>query len=364
MYTPRTDINAEVALVQALTNARTASGMFQWDAIETAVAPGTPLGAFLARMDTEFLGASGAQGEYSLARTVREALAQGRAAANDDARGVAKQGVEKPLLVALALGMNAELRLAGDAARGGQWVRAGRAWDRAAAYLSGLHGNLGTRSTTAANGVWGASPSTLTDENMAERNLALLVRGRQGIDARSVRTVVETAAQARTYVLKYYFLSVLYYAYQVRTTLAMMGDPTKVYVEGRNFFEGLVLPSLGRSDAEVVRQARQRWRSDPRALDRADVLRDAVTLLVLTLRPAVEALAAANASDRQETLGLLTGAVDTLDEALAAGRQDPMPLRARLIEAGTRADGNDAAGAAMLARQVLDALAALAAPAS
>ncbi|MBI5517036.1 MAG: hypothetical protein HY909_24855 [Deltaproteobacteria bacterium] len=361
MYTPRTDIDAEVALVAALTNARTASGMFQWDAIDTAVAPTAPLGAFLARLDQEFLGASGAQGEYALTRTVREALVRGRAATTDDARGIAKQGVEKPLLVALGLGVTSELRLARAAAREGQWVRASRAWDRAAAYLSGLHGNLGTRSSTSANGVWGASVMTLTDENMAERTLALLVRGRAGLDARSVRTVVETSAEASAYVTKYYFLSGLNYAHEVRATLAMMRDATKVFAEGRYFFEGVVLPNHGRSDAEAVRAARARWRGEPSALDRAEVLRDSAALYALGLRPAVEALASADASARQETLALLSGTVDALDEALGAAGQDVPALRARLVEARTRADAGDGAAAATLARAVLDAIQGLAA---
>lgn len=337
-YTPRTSVEAERATVAAVANVRTLAGTYTWDAIATAAAPGTPVARLLTDADAVSLGAM-AQGDYSLDRMFRDGLALGRMATTDDARGVAKQPVEKSLLVALALSTQASLREAAVEARAGRWAEASAQWDRAAAWFQGLESNATTRSSTAANGVWGAGVTTLASENMAARIVETLVRGRMAVDARSQRTVVETAAGLEVYLTKYFFLSVINYGYEVPVAVAAMRPTEKVMWEGRAFVEGVVLPFFGASADAPVAALRARWRGPAAMVDRATTVRElAAVYAALATRWSAEA-ATAQESDRLAAVARVTATLDVLSEALTHAGADTAALRARAVMARDAASG-------------------------
>jgi hypothetical protein len=337
-YTPRTSVEAERATVATVATLRTLAGTYTWDAIATMAAPGTPVAQMLVDADRVSLGAM-AQGEYSLDRMFREGLAQGRTAANDEARAVAKQPVEKSLLVALGLSTQAALRGAAAEARAGRWAEASAHWDRAAAWFQGLESNATTRSSTAANGAWGAGVATLSRENMAARIVETLVRGRMAVDARSQRTVVETAAGLEVYLTKYFLLSVVNYGYEVPVAVAATRPTDKLMWEGRAFVEGVVLPFFGASADAPVAALRARWRGPAAMVDRATTVRElAAVYAALVARWSSEA-ASADELDRLAAVARISATLDVLAEALTHAGNDMAALRARAVMARDAATG-------------------------
>lgn len=356
MYSATTNVETEKTEVTTIGQIRMLAGMYQWDTIDTMAAPSTPVGLLLSRIDRAYFGENAATSEYSLERTFRNGLAAGRNATDDNARQIAKQYVEKSLLVLLELAMHSELRNAIEQALAGCWINAREHWDRAAVYYSGLDGNFRSRSMTTIPNVWGDGTSMLTDENMGSHTVELLGRGLTAIQGTSARTVNLLANELTVYTTKYFFLSALNYGHQVQTAVTMGTNPDKPRAEGTMFFEGLVLAHFARSNSTAVANARARWRGSPMNITRLAVLRDSGSLYSELTASAINTFLTGNDNERWSSIARIGATVDVLDEALTYSGQNVATLRDTLATARSQLQENNTSAAASSLRQVQTAI--------
>jgi hypothetical protein len=359
-YTATTDVTVQMQLVASINALRERIGMQQFDMVD-AMAPATsPVGQLLTRLDARFIGANAASVDYSLDRMFRTAVMQGRMATTEDQRAVAEERAEKSLLVALELAMHVELDEAVEEAIEGDYDHARRNFDAAAAYFTGLQSKYESRSTTMVQNVWGMGNSRLTDENLSDRVIEHLVRGRAAVDQMSRRTVIERASTLIVYTSKYYFVSSLNYASAIQTRLASMMSVAGPQAEGGTFYEGVLLPYFGAMPSAAATTARARWRGMPAEITRTAVLRDSGALYGELATASLNGFATADENHRWQAIARVRAIVDVLDEALPFARQDLAMLRTRLDTASMRADANDAAGALMLLNEVQASIATVA----
>lgn len=361
MYTTTTDVSAQEALVGEVATARMRAGMFQFAEIDAQAGASSPIGRMLSAVDTAYLGTNASSNPNSLERTFRNGLAAGMSATTDDARSVAKQYVEKSLLVALELAMHIELNAAAEHARYGRWAQVREHWDAAALLFTGLEERFRNRSTTMVMGIWGPGTSMITDENLADRTIELLARGPAAIDAMARRTLLETTSALVVYTSKTFYLSGLNYAAQIESRLAMMMGTDVARAEGGTYYQGVLLAFHAQSTTAAANMARTRWTTGPIAdLTLLNVIRDSGALYAEMNAQAVADYASASDDDRAITRARLTATVDVLDEALAFAGQDVAMLRQTLVLAGTRSASGDHAGAAALLSEVENAITAVA----
>ncbi len=363
-YAVTSDVASTTALVREIGELRALAEMHSFPAIDARLQPTSDVGVLLTRMDRRFNGADGAAGAAGLERRLRDGIAAGRATMDALVSSVAEEATDKSLLVTLALAMIDEIQQATADVRAANWASAASHWDRAAVWFTGLEPKFRSRSTTSIPNVWGPGTSALSNENLADRTIALLVDGRGALTAQSRGAAIEIAERTRWYLSKYFFLASVAYGNIVETAAA--GTNTDVArMEGGTFFEGVTLPIIdGSAATTAVTSSRARWNGGtmPGAVTRLSVVRDAAQLHVDALGGPVSAYAGTSIDD--ETRAVLRARLDTTlaifaDPLTLAGR-DPVALRARIASAAAQSQAGDHAGAAAALVDVLDGLRAVA----
>lgn len=364
-YTPKSPVNMVAEMSDAVDAVEEPAEEHEFMTAAAGLQPGMRVPQWLSQLDAEFSGDAAGAGPHTLQGAIRDALARWRMAPND---AVTQTGtgetVEKTLDTARVLSMHSELRAALTAVDAGDWTNARARWDRAAAWFATLETDYQRRSDTAASGVWGPGSSAITDENLAARNVDLLARGAQLLDAHAADNARDTARQLLVYSTKFAFLSAVNYGSVFEARAAVMGELEYPRSEGGALFEGVVIPfharaAAGTPLAMTVSAARARWAFGVTAATgptRLAVIRDGGALYAALTADGVSAYATATDAARAATRSTLRGVVDTLDEALAYARQDPAALRAKITSAEARSTAGDHAGAATLLRDVQTAL--------
>lgn len=367
-YAPRTPVSMVTQMSDAVDAVEDPAEEQEFMTAAAGLQPGMRVPQWLSALDGEFSGDAAGAGPNTLQGAIRDALARWRMAPMDASiRTGTAETLEKTLDVGRLLSMHSELRGALTAIDAGDWANARARWDRAAAWFSTLEADYQRRSDTTATGVWGPGSNAITDENLATRTVDLLARGAQLVDARAADNARDTARQLLVYSTKFAFLSAVNYSTVFETRVAMMGDLEYPRAEGGALFEGVVTPFHGRAAAGTpvamtVATARTRWAFGATAAtgpSRLAVIRDSGALYAALTADGVTNYATATDAARASTRSTLRGVVDTLDEALAFARQDPVMLRAKITTAEARSTAGDHAGAATLLREVQTGLDAI-----
>ncbi len=368
-YTARTSVASIATLRVEIGEVSEHAEMKHFADAETMLRAGMPVATWLSGLDAAYANDAMGTGASTLQGMTRAALARWRAAPMDDAIATGVSEVlEKALVVGHLLSMHTEVRATLTAIDANDWTSARAHWDAAAAWYVGLDTTFGRRSDTTVPNVWGAGMNNVTDENLATRTTELLTRGAALLDARGAVNARDVARQLLVYSTKHAFLSAINYANVFETRAAMMGDLEYPRAEGGMLFEGVIMPfparaAQGTPVATAASTARARWAFGVTAAQgptRLSTVRDSAALYALLTADGVTNYVTASDADRAATRSTLRGTVDTLDEALAFASQNPADLRMKLIAAEARSTANDHAGAAVLLRDVQNAIDAVA----
>jgi hypothetical protein len=358
MYSATTAVAAQAAQAEALGEAREHAEVSAWDPVVTAIAPTAPAGTVLTLVDATFVGDAAGASPLSLRGSIMAAIERARAAPGDMiVQKASQETVEKALINAQHLAWVNEIRGAVVESEAGEWARSRERWDRAVVYFNGLASSYATRGAGELAGVWGPGNSRLSDENLLQRMSALLVSGRQHIDARAADAFADTAGQAEVYGNKYFFLSAVNYGDVYATRAASMMDLEYPRAEGRALFESVAILWGARSTdpamVAALMSARARWeRGAPMGPTRTSVLNDCGRIYALATGAWTSRYATASARERIVIRGRVRGMVDLLDEALAYAQQDVTDLRAKITRAEALSAANDHVGAAALLEEV------------
>ncbi|MDP3274151.1 MAG: hypothetical protein Q8Q09_03080 [Deltaproteobacteria bacterium] len=348
MYTATTDVSAEIAATTQLGTVRglpAAMPMGWWDAAAAMTADGSPVILLLERADRHALGAMASGHPQSLLARFRAAITSGRMATDDDGRGVARQRFEKSLLAALALNVQVAVDAAIASSVRGCARESLQHWDRVAAFYTGLDGNARTRSMTMAPDVWGTGVNNLTDENMGDLLVERLGRGRTAAMGASSRALISVGEEFKMYLTKYFFLSVMNYAYVVPSRLSMMMSATVAHAEGATFVEGLLLQLDPAGTGMGTVASRGLWAGTPDQVAQRSAMGLIIGVYGDKLARDTTGFASKTPEEQLAIAARVVGMVEALDEALVYARQDIGALRTAASTARSSASSGNAAGA-------------------
>lgn len=328
-YRVATDQTEAWSLSTDLASARTAAGAYDWQAVSSSVSPGTRIATAAAAAEQTLTGAAAKQS--SPTALVAHGISLGKAASTEQERAIAKQYVEKPLLV-----------LSGLVARQALGKGSAESIDSAAVTLFGLEDKLTKRSESAVTDIWGPGTSTITTDALSTRVGQLLMVARSAA-AQGDPLSSYHAARARVYVTKYYYASTLNYAHEVEADV-IAAKPSDVHqVEGRMFAEGVANALFGAADDDAA-PLRSLWAGPAANVTLASVRAALLEAYLLVADDAVSAIGAGG-EGAIGAAGVLAGTVDVLAEPLGARGRDPAALVSSAQSIATKLHGGDVAGA-------------------
>jgi hypothetical protein len=335
---------------QEVTNAAKLAVAYDWAGVEAAIAPSTLLGQKLEAMVVEFSVGAEAQARSPKA-LIAKGISLGKAAGADEIKkNVAKQYVEKSLLVLTQLFAMHEIEEALEATMP---TDAAVEIDAAAIVLATLESRMISRQTTEVPDLWKMGSTLITTDKLAMHTGELLftARTKMGEGAPDAGAAL---AKANVYATKYFYASVLNYGYKVQVAEAADMSSEVAFVEGGMFSEGLSTSFFGAEDANA-KPMRDLWTGPSLAMN------------VAALRPVaigVYGKVAANAAsyysipegpvqkEMIEMAGKIAGTVEVLTEALDAQGVDVPGLQAKASSLVDAAVANDVAGADTLAKEI------------
>ncbi len=359
-YTPATRVETETAMAAAVNTLRElpeVPNAAWWTMAAPMTTETAPAIELLRRADT----ISTATGTpNSLLTAFRAALAEGGTTMDANVRTAAAERFAKSLTAAVGIMMRASAHSAIASLQLGCTLEATQHWDRAAVYFTALDSKVRSRSMGMSAGVWGPGRDRLSEDDMVASILDKLTRGKTAITAGSANGLRSIGDELAMYLSRYYFLSVITYAVEIPSVLAMMESPLPPVNEGMTFGEGLIfMVNYARAESPAAVAMRARWRGPAAMINRNEMIRLSAGLYAEMLNRDLTAFAAADAQEKLSITARASGVLDALTEALRLGGANVSTLKLNILAARTATASGNAMEAVAPLTATRDAVVAL-----